>query len=200
LSDLFRERGNFDFAQVVAGIAAKMIRRHPHVFEGEKAETYEDLKRLWQQIKVQEGKPAPSLGKISPALPALVQAQRLGEAAARRGFDWPHIQGALQKVEEEWQEFRQALAGPPSPAQEEELGDLLFSLVNVARFLNIDSEGALRRTVYKFVKRFHVVERTLAKMGKTPETASLEEMDAIWEACKEGKEYAGENGKEPGES
>lgn len=189
LSDLFQERGCFDFAQVVAGIAAKMIRRHPHVFEGEKAETYRDLKRLWQQAKAQEGMPASSLGKISPALPALVQAQRLGEAAARRGFDWPHIQGALQKVEEEWQEFRQALARPPSPAREEELGDLLFSLVNVARFLNIDSEGALRRTVYKFIKRFHVVERTLAKMGKTPETATLEEMDAIWEACKEGKEY-----------
>jgi len=190
LSDLFQERGDFDFAQVVAGIAAKMIRRHPHVFEGEKADTYEDLKRLWQQAKVREGKPPTSLGKISPALPALVQAQRLGEAAARRGFDWPHIQGALQKVEEEWQEFRQALAGPPGAAREEELGDLLFSLVNVARFLNIDSEGALRRTVYKFIKRFHVVERTLAKAGKTPETATLEEMEAVWQSCKDGKEYS----------
>jgi uncharacterized protein YabN with tetrapyrrole methylase and pyrophosphatase domain len=87
-------------------------------------------------------------------------------------------------VEEEWQEFRQTLAGPPNPAQEEELGDLLFAVVNVARFLSIDSEGALRRTIYKFIKRFNVVERTLTKQGKTPETASLEEMEAIWQASK----------------
>jgi len=91
----------------------------------------------------------------------------------------------LDKVEEEWQEFRQALTGPGHLAREEELGDLLFSLVNVARFLNLDSERALRRTIYKFIKRFHVVERTLAKEGKTPETATLEEMEAIWEASKQ---------------
>jgi uncharacterized protein YabN with tetrapyrrole methylase and pyrophosphatase domain len=87
-------------------------------------------------------------------------------------------------VEEEWQEFRRALTQPPHDAREEELGDLLFALVNVARFLNIDSEGALRRTIFKFIKRFNVVERTLVKQGKTPETATLEEMEAIWQAAK----------------
>jgi MazG family protein len=185
LSDLYQEQGEFDFAQVIAGISAKMIHRHPHVFQDAKAETPEDVVRLWQMAKAQEGKAAgAALGKVSPALPALMQAQRLGEAAARLGFDWPSIQGALDKVEEEWQEFRQALTSSPSAAQEEELGDLLFALVNVARFLNIDSEGALRRTMYKFIKRFHVVERTLAKQGKTPELASLEEMEAIWQASK----------------
>ncbi len=188
LSDLYQERGDFSLVEVVAGIAAKMIHRHPHVFKGEEAKTQEDLRRLWQQAKAREGKVAPgALGKVSPALPALVQAHRLGEAAARLGFDWPQVQGALDKVEEEWQEFRQALTGPANPAREEELGDLLFSLVNVARFLNLDSERALRRTIYKFIKRFHVVERTLAKAGKTPETATLEEMEAIWEACKQEK-------------
>jgi MazG family protein len=189
LSDLYQERGYFSFAEVTAGISAKMIHRHPHVFKGEKAETQEDLRRIWQRAKEQEGKdlPAGTLGKVSPALPALVQAQRLGEAAARLGFDWPHLQGALQKVEEEWQELREALATPPNPAWEEELGDVLFSLVNVARYLSIDSERALRRTIYKFIKRFHVVERTLVKEGKTPETATLEEMNAIWEACKKAK-------------
>ncbi len=189
LSDLYQERGYFSFAEVAAGIGAKMIRRHPHVFGGEKAETQEELRQIWQQAKVREGKTdeAASLGKVSTALPALVQAQRVGEAAARLGFDWPHLQGALNKVEEEWQELRQALTGPVTVNWEEELGDLLFSLVNVARFLNIDSEGALRRTIYKFMKRFHVVERTLAKEGKTPETATLEEMDAIWEASKKGR-------------
>jgi MazG family protein len=185
LSDLYQERGDFSLAEVVAGIAAKMIHRHPHVFRGEEAKTQEDLRRLWQQAKVREGKATPgALGQVSPALPALVQAQRLGEAAARLGFDWPHVQGALDKVEEEWQEFRQTLRGPPNPAQEEELGDLLFALVNVARFLSIDSEGALRRTVFKFIKRFNVVERTLTKQGKTPESATLEEMEAIWQAVK----------------
>jgi MazG family protein len=172
---------------VVQGIAAKMIHRHPHVFGNEEAQSLEDLRRLWREAKEREGKkPAvSSLGKVSAALPALMQAQQLGEAASRLGFDWPDIAGALDKVEEEWREFRQALAGPPDPAREEELGDLLFALVNVARFLKLDPEHALRRTVYKFIKRFHVVERTLAKAGKTPETATLEEMDAIWEAAKE---------------
>ncbi len=185
LSDLYEERGRFSLVEVVAGIAAKMIHRHPHVFKGEEARTQEDLRRLWQQAKAKEGKPpAGALGKVSPALPALVQAQRLGQAAARLGFDWPSVQGALDKVEEEFREFRQALEGPPDPAREEELGDLLFALVNVGRFLNIDSEGALRRTVYKFIKRFNVVERTLAKQGKTPETATLDEMEAIWQASK----------------
>jgi len=188
LSDLYAERGEFSFTDVVRGIAAKMIHRHPHVFGEEKAETLEDLRRLWREAKEQEGKgESTSLGPVSPALPALTQAQRLGEAAARLGFDWPSVEGALAKVEEEWQEFRGALTLPPDPAWEEELGDLLFALVNVARFLKIDSENALRRTVYKFIKRFHVVERTLAKAGKTPETATLDEMEAIWQAAKTGK-------------
>ena len=187
ISDLYEGRGEFTFTDVVRGIAAKMVHRHPHVFGDEKAETLEDLRRLWQQAKEQEGKGKPgSLGEVSPALPALTQAQRLGEAAARLGFDWPSVEGALAKVEEEWQEFRSALTLPPHPAWEEELGDLLFAMVNVARFLKIDSENALRRTVYKFIKRFHVVERTLAKEGKTPETATLEEMEDIWQAAKQG--------------
>jgi MazG family protein len=185
ISDLYEERGEFSFTDVVRGIAAKMVHRHPHVFGQEKAETLEDLRRLWQEAKEQEGKGKPgSLGEVSTAWPALTQAQRLGEAAARLGFDWPSVEGALAKVEEEWQEFRSALTLPPDPAWEEELGDLLFAMVNVARFLKIDSENALRRTVYKFIKRFHVVERTLAKEGKTPETATLEEMEDIWQAAK----------------
>ncbi|MEW6387093.1 MAG: nucleoside triphosphate pyrophosphohydrolase [Thermodesulfobacteriota bacterium] len=189
LSDLYQERGLFSFEEVVRGISAKMVHRHPHVFGGEKAETPGELRQIWRQAKAQEGKEVSgsSLGKVSPALPALAQAQRLGEAAARLGFDWPHVAGALEKVEEEWQEFRLALETAPESAQEEELGDLLFALVNVARFLNIDSEGALRRTIYKFIKRLHVVERTLAKEGKTMESATLEEMDAIWEQAKKAK-------------
>jgi len=189
LSDLYADRGDFSLTDVATGIAAKMINRHPHVFGEARAETMEDLRRIWQEAKVREGKEpvTPPLGKVSPALPALIQAQRLGEAAARMGFDWPDIKGALAKVEEEWRELREALSQDDNSAWEDELGDLLFSLVNVARFLKVDSEGALRRTIYKFIKRFNIVERTLAKAGKTPETATLEEMDAIWEACKKEK-------------
>lgn len=186
LSDIYAERGLFTLEDVIRGIAAKMIHRHPHVFGDEKAESLADLYRLWQEAKEKEGKGAPgALGEVSLALPALAQAQRLGEAASRLGFDWPGVEGALEKVEEEWQEFRQALTRQEPEALEEELGDLLFALVNVARFLRIDSEHALRRTVYKFIKRFHVVERTLAKEGKTPESATLEEMEAIWQKTKE---------------
>jgi MazG family protein len=173
ISDIYNEQGEFSFTDVV---------------RDEKAETLEDLRRLWQRAKEQEGKGKKpgSLGQVSQALPALTQAHRLGEAAARLGFDWPSVEGALEKVEEEWQELRRALSLPPDPAWEEELGDTLFALVNVARFLKIDSENALRRTMYKFIKRFHVVERTLAKEGKTPESATLEEMEAIWQAAKGG--------------
>jgi len=190
LSVMFEEQGAFSLAQVIDGIRAKMIHRHPHVFGEVKAQTLEELRAVWEEAKVAEGKgTAPSLlGEISPGRPALMQAQQLGEAAARLGFDWPDLEGVLAKVEEEWQEFQESLRSPNPAAQEEELGDLLFALVNVARFLRINTEGALRRTIHKFIKRFHMVERTLTKQGKSAETATLEEMDAIWEEVKRRKQ------------
>ncbi len=186
LSEMFREFGSFSLAEVIAAIRAKMIHRHPHVFGTAKADSIEDLRAIWQEAKAAEGKisPAPWLPELKPQQPALAQAQKLGEAAARLGFDWPDLAGVLDKFEEELQEFREALNESDPDHQEEELGDLLFCLVNVARFLRIDSEGALRRTIHKFIKRFHLVERALIKQGKTPETASLAEMDAIWEEVK----------------
>jgi nucleoside triphosphate diphosphatase len=186
ISEMFRENESFSLAEVINDIRAKMIHRHPHVFGDEKAETLEDLRTIWEKAKAAEGKTpkASLLADLSPRQPALTQAQRLGEAAARIGFDWPDLTGVLDKFEEELYEFREALTEADPIHQEEELGDLLFCLVNVARFLRIDSEGALRRTIHKLIKRFHLVERALVKQGKTPETASLEEMDAIWEEVK----------------
>ena len=186
ISEMFRECGSFSLTEVIDDVRAKMIHRHPHVFGDQKAETIEDLRSIWEKAKEAEGKtnPASGLVELSPRQPALTQAQRLGEAAARIGFDWPDLAGVLDKFEEELREFREALTESDPNHQEEELGDLLFCLVNVARFLRIDSEGALRRTIHKFIKRFHMVERALIKQGKTPETASLEEMDAIWEEVK----------------
>jgi MazG family protein len=186
LSEIYREKESFSLTEVIDDIRAKMIHRHPHVFGAEKAETLEDLRSIWEKAKAAEGKTtaASLLADLTPRQPALSQAQRLGEAAARIGFDWPDLTGVLDKFEEELHEFREALGESDPRHQEEELGDLLFCLVNVARFLRIDSEGALRRTIHKFIKRFHMVERALIKQGKTPETASLEEMDTIWEEVK----------------
>ncbi len=186
ISEMYRETESFSLTEVINDIRAKMIHRHPHVFGEEKAETIEELRSIWEKAKKEEGKlPKASLfAELSPRQPALTQAQKLGEAAARIGFDWPDLAGVLDKFEEELHEFREALTESDPSHQEEELGDLLFCLVNVARFLRIDSEGALRRTIHKFIKRFHMVERALLKQGKTPETASLEEMDAIWEEVK----------------
>jgi MazG family protein len=186
ISEMYRENQSFSLTEVIDEIRAKMIHRHPHVFGEEKAETLEDLRSIWEKAKAAEGKASQAslLAELSPRQPALTQAQRLGEAAARIGFDWPDLTGVLDKFEEELHEFREALTESDPSHQEEELGDLLFCLVNVARFLRIDSEGALRRTIHKFIKRFHMVERALIKQGKTPETASLAEMDAIWEEVK----------------
>ena len=186
ISEMYRENDSFSLTEVINDIRAKMIHRHPHVFGDQKAETLEDLRSIWEKAKEAEGKTtkASIFAEVSPRQPALTQAQRLGEAAARIGFDWPDLAGVLDKFEEELHEFREALTESDPIHQEEELGDLLFCLVNVARFLRIDSEGALRRTIHKFIKRFHMVERALLKQGKTPETASLEEMDAIWEEVK----------------
>jgi len=186
ISEMYRENESFSLTEVINDIRAKMIHRHPHVFGEEKAETIEELRKIWEKAKKEEGKntKASLLADLSPRQPALRQAQKLGEAAARIGFDWPDLAGVLDKFEEELHEFREALTETDPSHQEEELGDLLFCLVNVARFLRIDSEGALRRTIHKFIKRFHMVERTLIKQGKTPESASLEEMDAIWEEVK----------------
>jgi MazG family protein len=186
ISEMYRENDRFSLTEVIDDVRRKMIHRHPHVFGDQKAETLEDLRFIWEKAKEAEGKtPKPSLlADVSARQPALTQAQKLGEAAARIGFDWPDLAGVLDKFEEELQEFKEALTESDPVHQEEELGDLLFCLVNVARFLRIDSEGALRRTIHKFIKRFHMVERALIKQGKTPETASLEEMDAIWEEVK----------------
>lgn len=188
ISEIYREQGLFDFARVVEGIRGKMIHRHPHVFGDEQAATAEELKAIWQKAKAAEGKvPAGLTAGLDTGQPALRQAQQLGEAAARVGFDWPDLAGVLAKLDEELQEFKEVLQEGDPDRQEEELGDLLFCLVNVARFLRLDSEGALRRTIFKFIRRFNLVERALVKQGKTPESATLAEMDALWEEAKRKK-------------
>jgi tetrapyrrole methylase family protein / MazG family protein len=180
------ESGHFSIGDSLQSINEKLIRRHPHVFGTGKADTTEDVKKRWDEIKNQEKaargeKPRGLLDGVPKSLPALHQSQELTKKAAKVGFDWPDATGALAKVREEFDELEQA-ASPQQ--QEEEFGDLLFALINVARFWKIDSEQALLKASRKFRQRFAYIEAGLAKQQKTPEQSTLEEMDTLWNQAK----------------
>ncbi len=179
------ERGGFDIGDVLETHVAKLKRRHPHVFGDVQVHGMEDVWTNWERIKREENKKRTSaLSGIPKALPALLKARRVQEKASLVGFDWERTDEVFEKVEEELAELKAACASHEQEHIREELGDLLFSLVNYARFLNVDPEDALQRTVDKFSKRFQAIEEELARRGRTPAEASFEEMDAIWE---EGK-------------
>ncbi len=181
------EEGHFDFAAVAGHLRDKLVRRHPHVFGDEEAETPEDVVRHWNAIKVQErGEAAPRkrLDDLPGVLPALLRAQRVQERAARQGFDWETIEQVLDKVEEEIGELRQALAAGQDACIEEELGDLLFALVNVCRFRKTDAESLLRRATSKFVRRFDAMVAWLQSRGQSMTACDPEELDQAWEAVK----------------
>jgi MazG family protein len=167
----------------------KLVHRHPHVFgTGPELESDGAL-RQWEEIKRAEKEPegtVPSaLGKRPAGLPALTTAFRISEKAGAVGFEWPGVAGALDKLEEEVAELRREVdAEAPRDELENELGDVLYSLVNIARYLKVDPERSLRTTTAKFVRRFRYIEEELHRRGKTPEKATLEEMDALWEEAK----------------
>jgi tetrapyrrole methylase family protein/MazG family protein len=189
MARIAEEEGAFDIDDVISGIAEKMRRRHPHVFGGSEVADAHEVEVNWARLKAAE-KPRGSLMAGLPLhLPALMRAFRLTERAAKVGFDWEHRDQVWAKLEEELQEFQQALRKDreKKEAQREELGDILFTLVNLARFLGIDPEDALRRVTDKFAKRFTYIEQRLQEKGKTPEQASLAEMDALWEESKKNK-------------
>ncbi len=183
----------FAFADVVDAITRKMIRRHPHVFGDADRNAFlsEDM---WQRIKDEEkaarGAPAGSrLDDVALALPALSRAVKLQKRAAKVGFDWPSLTPVLAKAEEEIAELKSAIAEHQGGAGDakhvaEEFGDLLFVMANIARHLKLDPEAALRGANDKFVRRFASIERALAKDGRKPEDATLEEMDALWDEAK----------------
>ena len=187
-AQMAREQGAFDFDDVVRGICDKLVRRHPHVFAGERVESAEAQTELWEQLKAGEKAaraPAGLLDDVPLALPALTRAAKLGRRAARAGFDWPDAAGPRSKVDEELGELDDALAaGAPADVVEGEVGDLLFALVNFARHLGVDAEAALRRSNEKFVRRFRHVERRLSEAGLAGNDAGLEQMDAWWEEAK----------------
>lgn len=186
-AELSRETGDFDIADVLANITDKMVRRHPHIFGSANAETPEEVILHWEEIKLLEKgvkRKESVLDGVPEALPGLLRAWRLQEKASRVGFDWGELKPVMEKVEEEWEEMKSRAEAGERHGVEEELGDLLFSLVNVGRFLDINPEEALRRTVSKFIRRFQHIERRAEEEGRPLKEMSLEEMDALWEEAK----------------
>lgn len=184
---LAEEASAFRFSQVIDRVHHKMVARHPHVFGDEVLADAEAVRQAWERRKLREEPGRRSLlAGVPSSLPALLAAYRLTQKAAGVGFDWPDAQAVLDKVDEETAELRQALAEEDAAAVREEIGDLLFTLANLARKLDVDPEAALAGTNLKFRRRFEQVERGLAEKGKSAAEATLEEMDALWEEAKRG--------------
>uniref|UniRef100_A0A832I782 Nucleoside triphosphate pyrophosphohydrolase n=1 Tax=Pseudothermotoga hypogea TaxID=57487 RepID=A0A832I782_9THEM len=180
-----KERGAFDILDVLRTLSEKLVRRHPHVFGDSPGYSYEQ----WERIKSQEKGTSKSsaIGSLNKALPALSLARRIQENAAAVGFDWPDVSGAMEKVREEVRELEQAIQRGDPGSVEEELGDLLFAVVNVARFSSVDPEVALRRATEKFANRFAMVEDFAKKRGLELKKMTLEQLDALWEEVKGGE-------------
>ncbi|MGE5568435.1 MAG: nucleoside triphosphate pyrophosphohydrolase [Rhodospirillales bacterium] len=182
------EQGLFRIEDSLDAINRKLVRRHPHVFADGTAKTPEQVKQRWDEIKAEEkkerNKPSGLLASVPRSLPALVEAAQLTGRAAGVGFDWENADQVLEKLNEELKELAQARESAGRDELENELGDLLFVLVNLARFLDVDPEQALRRTNRKFRERFAHIERRLEENGKTLSESSLEEMDALWREAK----------------
>lgn len=178
--------GRFTIREVIEREADKLVRRHPHVFGDTAVEGTGEVLRNWEQIKMQEGTRRSALQGVPASLPSLLRALRVQEKAAGVGFDFPDRDGAWEKVHEEIQEFRRLVeGGAPVEEAEKEFGDLLFALVNYARFAGINPENALRHTNDKFVRRFQHVERRLQAQGQLPAEASLDAMDVLWDEAKQ---------------
>ena len=179
---LAEQEGRFTFDEVARLEAQKMVNRHPHVFaDSQRLFSGDEVMEVWEGYKRKEGRSS-LLEGIPHALPALLRAQKLQEKAARVGFDWPSIEGALDKLQEECREL--ALARTADEI-EDEIGDLFFALVNLARFQKIEAETALQRSNRKFIRRFEYIEQTAAQQGIPLEEMSLEEMDALWQRAKD---------------
>ena len=181
-ADMAEEEGAFNINDVCDGVCKKLILRHPHIFGDAKAETSEQVLTTWEEIKrVEKGQKTYSdtINQVAKSLPALMYAQKVQKKAKKAGFDWPDVSGAFDKIDEEKRELMEAVAGRGNA--EEELGDLLFAVVNVARFLDIDSEEALTRASQKFVRRFVAMEGMAAR---PLDEMTLEEMDVLWNEAK----------------
>jgi len=179
-----KEQGHFTLDEVITGINEKLVARHPHIYGDVKVENDEDVKRNWEKLKLKEGKKS-VLSGVPRSLPATVKAMRLQEKAKQVGFEWEVKEQVWEKVEEETKELHEAVENGDKDKIEDEFGDLVFSLVNYARFLHIDAENALERTNKKFISRFTEMEQKALAAGRNLDDMTLEEMDAIWNAIKQ---------------
>jgi ATP diphosphatase len=190
------EQGAFDFGDVVEGVTAKLVRRHPHVFADADGKTAKAVEGLWERIKSEEkaerGEAAPTgtLAGVPVTLPALTRALKLQNKAGQVGFDWNDPRAVLAKIREEADEIEAELDRSANGEAAAEVGDLLFAVVNLARHLDADPEDILRQTNLKFERRFAAIERTLAARGMTPKDATLAEMDALWDEAKAAEKAA----------
>lgn len=188
LTEICAESGCFSLKDVMDEINKKMIRRHPHVFGNTKVSSVQDVKNNWQQIKTQERKNKMEkkniFSSVPRSLPALKRAQKITSVASTIGFDWNDANGVLKKLKEELKEFDHAVQKGSMDNIEEELGDILFTMVNVSRFFSIDAETALTKTTEKFLRRFAYVTEQLSSLGMTPAEATLVQMDALWDESK----------------
>ncbi len=180
------EKNAFDIADVAHGICEKLISRHPHIYGDVQVSTSEEVKKNWEKLKLQEGNKS-VLGGVPKSLPALIKASRIQEKVQGVGFDWDNRADVWNKVKEELDEFEQEVDLKQTDKMEEEFGDVLFSLINYARFLKINPETALERTNKKFITRFQYIEQKASDLGKTITDMNLEEMDRYWNEAKKLK-------------
>ncbi|MCX7914252.1 MAG: nucleoside triphosphate pyrophosphohydrolase [Thermodesulfovibrionales bacterium] len=184
-SQIAAEKGDFSIKDVIVSITKKIIKRHPHVFSKVKFDSAEEVAKQWFYRKNEEGKFEESLlNGIPKTLPALQKAQRLQSRVAMVGFDWVKTDDVVLKVEEELSELKAAIQSRSEAEIEEEIGDLLFVVVNLSRFLNVDAEEALKKSINKFIRRFSYIETKAKEKGKRLTDMTLEEMDEIWELTK----------------
>jgi MazG family protein len=186
LARVFTETGDFTMGDVLRKITEKMVRRHPHVFGNDKVSSPEEVRHLWHEIKAAEDKgcnrvPQSCLDSVPEKLPALMRAYRLGERAASVGLEWPDMETAVSEVEGALAQFRDALQRDDEKKPAQELGNLLFAVVGMSRFIGIHPETALTKTISAFVKRTQEIEETFRKQGRTMESASSEEMAHMWD-------------------
>jgi XTP/dITP diphosphohydrolase len=177
------EQGAFDITQVINDLCEKLIHRHPHIYGDVKVDNEEQVKQNWEKLKMKEGRKS-VMGGVPESLPALIKAWRIQDKAKQVGFEWDNIEDVWKKVEEETAELREVVKGGDVEKMEDEFGDLLFSLVNYSRFLNVDPETALERTNQKFLRRFRYIEEVAAKQNRKLTDMTLGEMDAIWNEAK----------------
>lgn len=191
-STIAAERGDFTIDEVVGGVTQKLVLRHPHVFGEKKLETANDVLQNWDELKKEERKASGKIEKeklsiledIPLSFPALLEGQKITKKAAKVGFDWENTKQIFDKLNEEIDELNEAIAEDSTQKISEEIGDLLFVIVNLARNLDVDAETALKKTNRKFRYRFAFIEAELKKRGKTLEGSNLEEMDALWNTAK----------------